>query len=414
MIGRRFKPSAEEADKPKGFDDFELRLGDVMRGERATLSKSLLDVQRELRIKASYIAAIENCDIAAFDTPGFVAGYVRSYARYLGLDSDWAFAKFCREANFTVAHGMSSAASGPQVTAKRKKEYDEPLANPNASFVPRGEAFFSGIQPGAIGSILVLALLVSGIGYGGWSVLQEIQRVQLAPVDQAPGVVAELDPLASAGTSASSQAEPSPAVMAALPSQDVQPDPEALNRLYRPQALDVPVLVPRDGPIAAIDPRSVGLLAPTVNETTVAATETPALGATPVTVVAADAPAVELIAARPSWVRVQAADGTVLFEKVLDAGERYVVPATDEPSILRAGESGAVYFAVNGVTYGPAGPNGSVTKNITLTPDALTGRYVAADLAADADLARAVALASADAQPETPLPTEAAPAAPSQ
>ena len=196
MIGRRAKPSAEAVGKPKGFDDFDLRLGDVMRGERATLSKSLLDVQRELRIKASYIAAIENCDIAAFDTPGFVAGYVRSYARYLGLDSDWAFAKFCREANFTVAHGMSSAASGPQVTAKRKKEYAEPLANPNASFVPRGETFFSGLQPGAIGSILVLALLVSGIGYGGWSVLQEVQRVQLAPVDQAPGVVAELDPLA--------------------------------------------------------------------------------------------------------------------------------------------------------------------------------------------------------------------------
>lgn len=262
MIGRRARPSADGTDKPKGFDDFELRLGDVMRGERATLAKSLLDVQRELRIKASYIAAIENCDIGAFDTPGFVAGYVRSYARYLGLDPEWAFVRFCREANFTVAHGMSSEASGPVVTAKRKKEYDEPLANPNASFVPRGEAFFSGIQPGAIGSILVLALLLVGIGYGGWSVVQEVQRVQLAPVDQAPGVVAELDPLAGAGASARSQAEAGPGVMAALPSQDVQPDPEALNRLYRPQTLDVPVLVPRDGPIAAIDPRTAGTLLP--------------------------------------------------------------------------------------------------------------------------------------------------------
>ena len=46
MIGRKVAPSAQGADKPKGFDDFELRLGDVMRGERATLSKSLLDVQR--------------------------------------------------------------------------------------------------------------------------------------------------------------------------------------------------------------------------------------------------------------------------------------------------------------------------------------------------------------------------------
>ena len=30
----------------KGFDDYELKLGDIMRGERATLGKSLLDVQR--------------------------------------------------------------------------------------------------------------------------------------------------------------------------------------------------------------------------------------------------------------------------------------------------------------------------------------------------------------------------------
>ena len=57
--------------RPKGFDDFELRLGDTMRGERATIGKSLLDVQRDLKIKASYISAIENCDPGAFDTPGF-------------------------------------------------------------------------------------------------------------------------------------------------------------------------------------------------------------------------------------------------------------------------------------------------------------------------------------------------------
>ena len=113
MIGRRVPPSTRDADKPKGFDDYELRLGDIMRGERATMAKSLLDVQRELKIKASYIAAIENCDVTAFETPGFVAGYVRSYARYLGMDPEVTFRRFCEEADFTVAHGMSAAASGP-------------------------------------------------------------------------------------------------------------------------------------------------------------------------------------------------------------------------------------------------------------------------------------------------------------
>jgi len=72
MIRRKNKRSdASENVEPRWFDDFQLRLGDIMRGERATMGKSLLDVQRELRIKASYIAAIENADPDAFDTPGY-------------------------------------------------------------------------------------------------------------------------------------------------------------------------------------------------------------------------------------------------------------------------------------------------------------------------------------------------------
>jgi hypothetical protein len=364
-----------------------------MRGERATLSKSLLDVQRELRIKASYIAAIENCDIAAFDTPGFIAGYVRSYARYLGLDPEWAFERFCAESGFVVAHGMSAAAAGP--STQRKKQFDDPLADPNASFVPRGESLLSGVDPRAFGSIAVLVALVGGIGYGGWTVLEEVQRVQLAPVETAPGVLAELDPLASAQPLADRETALASDLVASLPDADRLPDPEALDRLYRPQALDTPVLVPRDGPIAGIDPAKVGALAGAVAENVPATGPEAGLGQPPIQVVAAEAPPLELIAARPAWVKVQAADGTVLFEGTLDSGDRYTVPATGEPPLLRAGESGAVYFAVNGVTYGPAGTSGSVTKDIVLTPDALTSRYVQADLAADEDLARAIAMAAA-------------------
>ena len=60
MIGRKPKRTPSFQKKLKGFDDFEVSLGDMMRGERATLGKSLLDVQRDLRIKAPYIVAIEN------------------------------------------------------------------------------------------------------------------------------------------------------------------------------------------------------------------------------------------------------------------------------------------------------------------------------------------------------------------
>ena len=401
MIGRRAKPSTAGVDKPKGFDDFELRLGDVMRGERATMGKSLLDVQRELKIKATYIAAIENCDVSAFETQGFVAGYVRSYARYLGMEPDWAFARFCGEANFAVAHGMSAAASSAGITAARSRPtvYGDPLANPNASFVPRAESMLARVEPGAVGSIVVLIALISAIGYGGWSVLQEVQRVQLAPIDQAPTVVAEIDPLGNVDGSAAPLVRSAPATATSddvVAANDKTAQPDLMGRLYRPEALDVPVLVSRDGPISSIRP-SVGSTALSGSETT--ATDFDAQAAAidaAVQVVAANAPAVELLAVRPSWVRVQSADGTVLFEKNLDAGERYVVPQMEEPAVLRAGNSGSVYFAVNGVTYGPAAPGAQVVKNVVLSPESLTAAYALAEPTVDVDLARFVSVEAGD------------------
>jgi len=378
MIGRRLPPSTDDIAKPKGFDDYELRLGDIMRGERATLAKSLLDVQRELKIKASYIAAIENADASAFDTPGFIAGYVRSYARYLGMDPEWAYGRFCEEAGFTVSHGLSSAASGPK---KPRRTYAEPLADPNASFVPRGESMMSKVEPGAIGSMLVLALVAGGLGFGGWTVLQQVQRVQLAPVETAPAAVAEIDPVAGRQMAAPALGEAAPAL----------PGTDTLDRIARPQTLEAPVVVARDGPIAAIDPRSVGNLAEPEPEPVVVATADPEPEVPVARTIADAAPGVEIFAVRPAWVRVSAADGTVILEKILDAGERFALPASDAPPLLRAGNTGAVYFSINGETYGPASPENVVVKNLELSAEVLTAAYRVADPAADPELARTVA-----------------------
>ena len=38
-----YNSQTEKKSRPKGFDDFELKLGDTLRGERATLGKSLLE-----------------------------------------------------------------------------------------------------------------------------------------------------------------------------------------------------------------------------------------------------------------------------------------------------------------------------------------------------------------------------------
>jgi len=392
MIGRRFTRKAEDQEpEPRGFDDFDLRLGDLMRGERATLGKSLLDVERELRIKASYVAAIENADPSAFDTPGFIPGYVRSYARYLNMDPDKSFAAFCAESGFSTAHGMSAEASSvrkpQQAVQKRSARPVDPLMSPNTPFAPAKESMFSRVEPGAIGSVLVLVGLITALGYGGWTVLTEVQRVQFAPVENTPDVLADLDPLDTAG-----QVTPEDRDVAGNFEPPVVDD--RLDRLYRPEALDVPVMVARDAPISTLDPAQVGTLRPDMpradRSSAFELARKPESLPSP-QVVEDPLPGLRVVAVRPSWVRVRAADGSVIFEGIMNAGDTYDVPKTEEPPTLRAGESGAVYFAVNGKHYGPAGPRGAVTSNLPLEAEGLSAVYEVADIEQDEDLLRYVA-----------------------
>ena len=113
--------------------------------------------------------------------------------------------------------------------------------------------------------------------------------------------------------------------------------------------------------------------------------------ATPVQVLAQGAPDVALFAVRPAWVRISAADGTVIFEKILDAGERYVLPKTEDAPLLRAGNPSDLYFSVAGETYGPASNGPSAISNVSLAAGDLTENFTVADLSKNRALAKVVA-----------------------
>ena len=206
--------------------------------------------------------------------------------------------------------------------------------------------------------------------------LREVQRVQLAPVDQAPAVVAR----------STRWAMPEPRLRRWWPQMPPRPrrwqladgsaSPDLMDRLYRPQALDVPVLVSRDGPIAAIDPRIAGAIAGLAGRrgdcrrSMLLAMRRCRFWPMP-------GPASRFWPCARPGCGCNSADGTVLFEKILDAGERYAVPPLEEPPVFRTGNSGSVYFVVNGQTYGPAAPGANVVKDIALSPDALTETFAA-------------------------------------
>jgi len=398
----------EDIQRLKGFDDFDVKLGDELRGERATRGKSLLDVQKDLRIKASYIAAIEKCDSSVFPNQGFVAGYVRSYARYLGLDQEVIYKRFCAESGFKgVNSGMSAGrpkaqASGPKV-AKQNEVYGvlkgaeiTPKFN-GVGTVPK-TSFLEAVSPSGIASVAVLLLLIGGIGYGGWSLLQDIQRVEFAPVDQAPGISVAVENIVSPDTASSAGEVASSTGGTELP-LDAQEAPSALDRLYRPQELALPRLAPRDGPIASIDPDSVGVLRPEPEPVVIAATK-PKIERIeefqgPVVTVEAGPPPVSLLATRAAWVRVSTPEGAVLFEKILEKGERYTVPPEVESPLLRAGNSGSVYVLVGEEAFGPVGRGTSVAKQVSLAALDVEERF---EVAEDVEVPPAPSVETADAQ----------------
>ncbi len=354
----------------QGYDSFEVRLGDELRGERATLGKSLLDVQRDLRIKAAYIAAIENCDTSVFQNKGFVAGYVRSYARYLNLDAEAVFARFSTEANFGgVNAGMNPKPRAGARSSRAKKNAKQVAANslihPAFRITAIRSGALSGISASGLGSVAVLLVLIGGLGLGGWSLLQDIQRVQLVPVDQTPG--------ATATVVTPDQPELAAADLDGSASQGDGPSDLLYARVYRPQVLEVPVFDHRDGPIASIDPEATGFAPvwPSSEQTEIsnlvemAAAEQSQLRE-PQLLENAGPSTIAVFATSPAWIRVYLADGSRVFEKILETGEFYALPAELQSPLLRAGNSGSVYVSVDSVAYGPIGAGTSIAKDVSL------------------------------------------------
>ena len=363
----------DKRNKPKGFDDFELKLGDTLRGERATLGKSLVEVQNELKIKAAYISAIENCDPLAFDTPGFVAGYVRSYARYLNLDPDEVFEKFCSESGFATVHGMSDKASSTKSSAGS-------ILLPSDNFIDGEELFsksptaildnssktFDKIEPGAIGSLAALICIICGIGYGGLSLFNQMQTVKISPSDASPIVLTEI-------SSELVREENIDTLKTSKISSD------QLDRLYRPQALEVPVLTARDGPISTLDPsfsnnfdmeQRLTTSEIAINASDRNLTEQVLINnyqEASIQVVQDLPPSIAVLVTENAWVQITGSDGTVIYENIMLPGEEFILPQLEVPPKLRAGMSGYVYFSVNGELFGPVGSGTSVRKNVELS-----------------------------------------------
>jgi hypothetical protein len=236
--------------------------------------------------------------------------------------------------------------------------------------------FSARISLGGLTSALAMLGLIAGLGYGGYALLQDIQRVGFAPLPEAPEVVAEAPQITP------------PTIDGGFLRR---PDADAYQgdgvlAVAAPAEFPPPSMTTRDGPISAIDPATSGVFRDPVRDRDPALSNSlAAVGAEvdprladyrPVDLDRADLAQAEAVPAGPpkivvhathaAWIRVRDGEDAVVFQGTLDAGGQYVIPDRIAAPLLRAGNAGAVYVLVDGAPYGPVGGSGSVIKNLSL------------------------------------------------
>ena len=169
----------------------DIGVGELMRLTRERLGHELQTVANQLRIRLSYLEAIE--DARFRDLPGttYAVGFVRSYADYLGLDGADIVRRFREEA--ARIHGQTKLVF-PALTAEGK--------------LPRAAV-----------------LLVSAVGlaavYGVWYYISSRQQSELPIITEVPDRLVVLTPDGGSGTEGPEPDHPldmpSPAPMSATP-----------------------------------------------------------------------------------------------------------------------------------------------------------------------------------------------------
>ena len=364
-FGRIIPGYQPEKVELRGYDSYTVTLGDKLRGERATLGKTLDDIQKETRLRIEFLLGIENADITAFPAPSFIAGYVRSYASHLNLDPDECFNQFCKESGFI---GLQSEIDGKKrnKVIKPTKLLDEPILNPQIQKKKINNGILNNFTFSGLFSLTALLVLILGLGYGGVTVLNEVQKVNLSPINQSPSVrsisstsIDEnsfFDDVESNNTNIASNSD--------------------LEKIYRPTELVLPLMTPRDGPISATDPAISGVYVEDKNsvisesnqEDIIQVKKNPQ-------VIEEDLPSVYVVAQKPAWVRIYEPNGNILFENILDTGQRYEVPQSAQNAMLRAGNSGSVYLMIGNNFYGPLGTATGVAKKVNLRAETILQNY---------------------------------------
>ena len=287
--------------------------GARLKREREQRRISLDDISVSTKIGTRFLIAIEEEQFDQLPGGIFSKGFVRAYARYLGID----------EAQAVADYVTASGASLPEATP-------EPLAD--LALPQVRESATKERAAGLPWEMLAIALLIVAFGFAIWGFLSREKSTRPAPV--APPPVP-----ASSGEVKSSTAAPPNLVPAVAPS----PAPVVGNAASESRVPESSAAIVAAGS------------APTIP---LAAASAPNPGAF----------LVQITAHEDSWVAISA-DGKEIMQGTLLASAEKSVGARNE-IVIKTGNAGALDVSFNGKKLGLAGANKEV-KTLRFDPNGL-------------------------------------------
>jgi cytoskeleton protein RodZ len=281
-------------------------VGEFFRQVRETKGLTLEDVATKTRIHFDFLIALEENNFTKLPDQVFAKGFVRSYARSLGLDEEDAIRRFVQSA-------------GPFYDKQAEREL---LRLKEAEDERRKKANRKAVAAGTGVALLALILLLT--------------REQSTAPPPRTAADAPIPPVASKSVPqkappAAKSAEPGP--------KPAEPAVSASPVLPVPNQEPIP-------PLAAVPSEPL----PTV-----------AVGGMP----AGEGPlALDLEATELSWIVIQI-DGGSPQEALMRPGERLRWKGS-EKFLLTLGNAGGVRVELNGKAQGPFGPSGKVVRDIVI------------------------------------------------
>lgn len=135
-------------------------IGHILREARENKGLSLEDAQAHTRINARYLTALENGQYSALPTPVHVRGFLRNYARFLGLDPQPLLSRYAagqgQDEPLPVAEVREITPDNPLI-----ERQDQPFFDPVNMEVNGKNAIGASGSGGILQIVIIVALVIA-------------------------------------------------------------------------------------------------------------------------------------------------------------------------------------------------------------------------------------------------------------